>query len=69
MLFGCFFNSHFVFVSGKHISFLNACAFGFAVITSKDETTIPLEAFPVKIQEMAKVLVEYENYNLSLIHI
>ena len=32
MLFGCFFNSHFVFVSGKHISFLNACAFGFAVI-------------------------------------
>lgn len=27
-----FFNSHFVFVSGKHISFLNACAFGFAVI-------------------------------------
>lgn len=33
MLFGCFFNSHFVFVSGKHISFLNACAFGFAVIT------------------------------------
>ena len=34
MLFGCFFNSHFVFVSGKHISFLNACAFGFAVIIS-----------------------------------
>jgi len=32
LLFGCFFNSHFVFVSGKHISFLNACAFGFAVI-------------------------------------
>ena len=30
---------------------------------SKDGTTIPLEAFPVKIQEMAKVLVEYENYN------
>lgn len=27
---------------------------------SKDGTTIPLEAFPVKIQEMAKVLVEYE---------
>lgn len=37
MLFGCFFNSHFVFVSGKHISFLNACAFGFAVITSTEE--------------------------------
>ena len=35
MLFGCFFNSHFVFVSGKHISFLNACAFGFAVITNE----------------------------------
>lgn len=35
MLFGCFFNSHFVFVSGKHISFLNACAFGFAVISLK----------------------------------
>ena len=32
MLFECFFNSHFVFVCGKHISFLNACAFGFAVI-------------------------------------
>ena len=26
-------------------------------------TTIPLGAFPKKIQEMAKVLVEYENYN------
>ena len=26
-------------------------------------TIIPLEAFPKKIQEMAKVLVEYENYN------
>lgn len=37
MLFGCFFNSHFVFVSGKHISFLNACAFGFAVITITDK--------------------------------
>ena len=30
---------------------------------NKDGTTIPLGAFPVKIQEMAKVLVEYENYN------
>lgn len=37
MLFGCFFNSHFVFVSGKHISFLNACAFGFAVIRTTAE--------------------------------
>lgn len=38
MLFGCFFNSHFVFVSGKHISFLNACAFGFAVIRYKQSS-------------------------------
>lgn len=39
MLFGCFFNSHFVFVSGKHISFLNACAFGFAVIITVNENS------------------------------
>ncbi len=36
-------------------------------VEAKDEeddgTTIPLEAFPVKIQKMAKVLMEYENYN------
>ena len=41
MLFGCFFNSHFVFVSGKHISFLNACAFGFAVIRTGNQTVTP----------------------------
>lgn len=42
MLFGCFFNSHFVFVSGKHISFLNACAFGFAVIKIPLTDTDPI---------------------------
>lgn len=42
MLFGCFFNSHFVFVSGKHISFLNACAFGFAVIICPRENIVCL---------------------------
>lgn len=31
-MFGCFFNLHFVFVCEKHISFLNAVAFRFAVI-------------------------------------
>lgn len=44
MLFGCFFNSHFVFVSGKHISFLNACAFGFAVITTMS-VFVPIKVF------------------------
>lgn len=34
MSFKCFFNSHFVFVSQIHISFLQGSSFRFAVITS-----------------------------------
>lgn len=33
MSFKCFFNSHFVFVSQIHISFLQGSSFRFAVIT------------------------------------
>lgn len=33
MSFKCFFNSHFVFVSQIHISFLQGNSFRFAVIT------------------------------------
>ena len=35
MSFKCFFNSHFVFVSQIHISFLQGSSFRFAVITQK----------------------------------
>ena len=35
MSFKCFFNSHFVFVSQIHISFLQGNSFRFAVITFK----------------------------------
>ena len=36
MSFKCFFNSHFVFVSQIHISFLQGNSFRFAVIISLD---------------------------------
>lgn len=35
MSFKCFFNSHFVFVSQIHISFLQGSSFRFAVITGR----------------------------------
>lgn len=42
MSFKCFFNSHFVFVSQIHISFLQGSSFRFAVIRCKQEIMILL---------------------------